>query len=495
MTHDDAFLQAILESPDDDGPRLIYSDWLTEQGDPRGAFIRVQCQLAKFPPDDPSRDDLELEEAGMLPAMRAALVEPKPPAWARKIPVSVRKGNCAFERGFVARLMTSPGKFLKDADAIMRATPLQHLCLIQTRRVIQAVADCPHLARLRSLDLADSKLGNKGLEVLLASPHIAGLRKLGLAGNNLLVGGVDALAKTPALSGLTELDLNHNRVHDAGVEAIAGSEILANLEVLSLEDSQVRLRGINALSRSKTLRRLTRLDLSKNQIGNQGVATLARADLPALTTLTLFASGVTSVGVDNLLAGSLPKLTRLELSDRSLETDIWRITPSPLLHGRLHLTLRTLWHQRPEALARSPLLAVCVGLRLHGCAIGDGGAVVLANAPEAAGLTELDLGGNNISPAGIRALVESPHLGKVTKLGLAGNFLEEEGIAALLNSPLVRQLKYLDLRFANRTLEAYPLLARSDALAGLTRLLVSRYMPRPVEEELRERFGPRLRLE
>ena len=43
MTHDDAFLQAIIENPDDDAPRLLYADWLEERGDPRGEFIRVQC--------------------------------------------------------------------------------------------------------------------------------------------------------------------------------------------------------------------------------------------------------------------------------------------------------------------------------------------------------------------------------------------------------------------------------------------------------------------
>src|SRR5262249_36968134 len=35
-----AFLDAILEAPEDDAVRLIYADWLEEQGDPRGEFIR-----------------------------------------------------------------------------------------------------------------------------------------------------------------------------------------------------------------------------------------------------------------------------------------------------------------------------------------------------------------------------------------------------------------------------------------------------------------------
>jgi uncharacterized protein (TIGR02996 family) len=37
----DGFLQAIVENPDDDTPRLVYADWLDEHGDPaRTEFIR-----------------------------------------------------------------------------------------------------------------------------------------------------------------------------------------------------------------------------------------------------------------------------------------------------------------------------------------------------------------------------------------------------------------------------------------------------------------------
>src|SRR5262245_27467685 len=33
---------AVLAAPDDDGPRLVYADWLSERGDPRGELIQVQ---------------------------------------------------------------------------------------------------------------------------------------------------------------------------------------------------------------------------------------------------------------------------------------------------------------------------------------------------------------------------------------------------------------------------------------------------------------------
>ena len=49
MTDRDALRRAILESPADDAPRLIYADYLDEHGEPeRAEFIRVQCEIARF---------------------------------------------------------------------------------------------------------------------------------------------------------------------------------------------------------------------------------------------------------------------------------------------------------------------------------------------------------------------------------------------------------------------------------------------------------------
>ena len=58
MTHDESFLRAIREAPDDDGVRLIYADWLEERGDPRGEFIRGQIALARTPVGAPGRNEL-----------------------------------------------------------------------------------------------------------------------------------------------------------------------------------------------------------------------------------------------------------------------------------------------------------------------------------------------------------------------------------------------------------------------------------------------------
>jgi uncharacterized protein (TIGR02996 family) len=50
MTTDGLLLKAVFANPDDDLPRLVYADWLDENGQgERAEFVRVQCELAKIP--------------------------------------------------------------------------------------------------------------------------------------------------------------------------------------------------------------------------------------------------------------------------------------------------------------------------------------------------------------------------------------------------------------------------------------------------------------
>src|SRR5687767_3339235 len=45
---EEALLAEIYAEPDDDGPRLAYSDWLEERGQTEHAeFIRLQCRMAR----------------------------------------------------------------------------------------------------------------------------------------------------------------------------------------------------------------------------------------------------------------------------------------------------------------------------------------------------------------------------------------------------------------------------------------------------------------
>jgi uncharacterized protein (TIGR02996 family) len=50
MSEENALMTAARLTPPDDPARLVYADWLEEQGDPRGDFIRIQAEMERLPP-------------------------------------------------------------------------------------------------------------------------------------------------------------------------------------------------------------------------------------------------------------------------------------------------------------------------------------------------------------------------------------------------------------------------------------------------------------
>lgn len=53
-------LDSVWADPDDDGPRLVYADWLMERGHPHGELIALQCRRARGG-GLPSAREVELE--------------------------------------------------------------------------------------------------------------------------------------------------------------------------------------------------------------------------------------------------------------------------------------------------------------------------------------------------------------------------------------------------------------------------------------------------
>jgi uncharacterized protein (TIGR02996 family) len=63
----EALFQNICAEPFDDAPRLIYADWLDEQGEAeRAEFIRVQCALARMSADDEQAPALRQRQKALL---------------------------------------------------------------------------------------------------------------------------------------------------------------------------------------------------------------------------------------------------------------------------------------------------------------------------------------------------------------------------------------------------------------------------------------------
>ncbi len=252
MTHDHAFLQAVLDEPDDDAPRLIYADWLEEHGDPRGEFIRVQCALTRLPLGVPARRELKARERHLEAAHRRAWLGP----------LYRLAYLWGFRRGFAEEVAVRAQDFLADADTFFAATPVRLVRLVNAGRCVADLASCAHLRRLSALHLTDNQIGPAGARLLAESAHLDRLITLRLGNNGIADEGAAALADSPHLERLTTLNLAGNGIGPAGARALAASPYLAGLTGLDLSGNAIGAAGVQALTGSVYLTRLTTLRLS-----------------------------------------------------------------------------------------------------------------------------------------------------------------------------------------------------------------------------------------
>jgi uncharacterized protein (TIGR02996 family) len=266
MTHADAFLQDILAHPDDDAPRLIFADWLEEQGDRNSAvraeFIRVQCTLSKEHLPDTKRAELEVRQQELL--------DQHGDTWAQPLRRVARAW--AFHRGFIDDVSVRADRLLSAAGRRMfRHYPIQHLRLLRGTEItgqpynVPALADCEHLRRLCSLDLRGNRLESRDVRAWVVSPHLTSLTALNLSHNWFGDSGLRALADAPLLAGLTHLDIRHNDFGAAGARAlIEALERLARgpeglrLRTLDVRDNRLSTAGRRVLAESPLLQRLLR---------------------------------------------------------------------------------------------------------------------------------------------------------------------------------------------------------------------------------------------
>lgn len=261
MTQADAFLQDILARPDDDAPRLIFADWLEEQGDTasvaRAEFIRVQCALAG--------GDLPEQRRSELNQRQHAIFEQYRHEWEHPIRRLVRAYQ--YHRGFIDEVTVWADSFLKHVDRLFRRAPIQHLTLCSRGSeppvggplYMAELADSEHLCRLRSLRLRRTGLESRHLRALLVSEH---------------------------LTSLTELDLALNRIGDSGIRALAKSPLLGRLERLNLWGNDVGAGGLRVLldaldrlDRAPDGLRLQRLELSHDNLSAAGQRVIADSPL------------------------------------------------------------------------------------------------------------------------------------------------------------------------------------------------------------------------
>jgi uncharacterized protein (TIGR02996 family) len=157
VTEREALLRAVCENPDDDTPRLVFADWLQENGEEeRAEFIRVQCEAARLAANERRRLRKLVRRAGELESQHGA-------RWFDELPLAnsehiewVRNDGWldgeAFDRGFPARLFVqTAGTLAKHAKVLLHATPVRRLLIWNIKRAdkLAKISQLRHLHTIR----------------------------------------------------------------------------------------------------------------------------------------------------------------------------------------------------------------------------------------------------------------------------------------------------------------------------------------------------------
>ncbi len=257
MSLEEEFLRDIRSHPDDDEVRLIYADWLTDQGDPRGEFIRVQVDLAARPLKRPRRAEIFRRERELLTQHQERWLEPIRSWLEPGFPVKMKRGFLSQVRLIrdlpdqaVATLAASPWlallPILLDRDSRCRNLSAVRVAVAidpalypvflgsPAYRTLPGIAELlrlPLLEQVEVLDWGRYSSGDRDLAILAGSPYTRNLRVLRLpylATREVWRG----LFQSPNFPALTELD-----IHAGGwlaMRDLSLSTTLSSLEILTV---------------------------------------------------------------------------------------------------------------------------------------------------------------------------------------------------------------------------------------------------------------------
>jgi uncharacterized protein (TIGR02996 family) len=224
-------LAAIMAAPDDTAPRLVYADWLTEHGDPRGEFITISCELNR--PLWTNRTIPNGEgRKGELGAQQQALLKKHGKAWLEPVRPFLR--TWVWERGFIERLYVN-ASFFPGSRTVFEQHPVRTLCFEGLKPGdIEKFRDI-ELGLCRELDLTEAPITEKNVGALLG-PQFSRIQKLNFHNARLLKNGLVDLAEKSHFRALEYLAIASCQFDDAGLQALAASKALPSLKTLFVSD-------------------------------------------------------------------------------------------------------------------------------------------------------------------------------------------------------------------------------------------------------------------
>jgi uncharacterized protein (TIGR02996 family) len=487
MTDESAFLQAIHDSPDDLALRLVFADWLEENGDPgRAADVRVEVKLAQL---------FDGESEG---ALLRAYSEYLYVAHSDRLGTAIdaRYGKAATRSGFgVPDCVHIENPKVAAGDEAALAPPLRRLTVVQ-RGQGTALLSRPELAgvsalevhgiepaefdallarplpRLRELNLTYPRLDPVRAGRLFDAPVMQQLTGLALSGPGSIAGlftcprpkslrqlhlsyvTLDAAA-TEALfggwAGLDRLDLKRVTVDEATAARMLGGDGLSTLEGLRLSECDgVGHRAIAALMSNGTLERL-RMLLYTPPRGTAPLPAdvLAATGLPALEYLDLWQTRLGEAGGAAIARSAVaPRLRGLKLN----RCGVGRDDAAAMFVG----DFRNLEHLELEGVritggSRGALLSAAwlprlKSLRLDWCPLKPADGRALARCAALSGLRFLDLSNcQGLGDDGLLPIILSPHLARLEVLHADGTNATAAIARALHGAPMRAALRLLRL--------------------------------------------------
>jgi len=471
-----ALCAAIVANPDDDLPRLVYADWLEENGDPdRAEFIRLQCRLANCSPTDDDYGDVCERERELRVALGKRLTAERP-----ELPTGFRWES--ERRGFADKVVYNGGAqplddIARGLEQIAAVAPLRGLWAANgLPERLPAFARLPVFGRFEYLfvDATSNFPAARFFAALADNPHAGQLRDLQFPFVQIDDPAFAAFARTESLRHLTRLDAGWRQLTPRSNAALASAvwrESLTCLHAFGGDKFPEVTRGV-------ALPRLRSILLYNTDLTPALADCLNRTDLlPALDDVTLFGDWYI---VPTQRADMVPltrPLAALSLRHVNLGPDgIHRLLDSPTGSGLRHLDLDQVhagdgW---PAELARTPLPNLRV-LKLTSALLTGDALLALARAPFWESITEVELCPDDAPAKGKEwaaffGVLRAPRL---RRLGIRGAKLQEKGVRALMENtslPALRSLELYDCGFGERIARA---LFRAPSLQHLNFLDVA----------------------
>jgi uncharacterized protein (TIGR02996 family) len=209
VNEQDALLEAISATPDDDTPRLVYADWLDEHGEGvYASFIRLQIARARIRTKTPERDRLLKQETAAWRKLKRRWADLLT-GWAISKDWFFR-GFCRGTAEWVLDL--GADVFLARSPGWWPRLPIKRVRLMTANQFPDELLESDYLRRLTGLRVEkngpyEHALAEEFMVRLFSSDQFARLEELEVVPIALSRAAADAMRSAPFLDNLKRLSV------------------------------------------------------------------------------------------------------------------------------------------------------------------------------------------------------------------------------------------------------------------------------------------------